>query len=123
MTHTQIPPKSNYVPKQYIPRSYLTTKPQVQPAAPPSINKSISSFVYSSFLQSIGFGVGSIIVGENVVPKLSTASTRVVPIVDNINSDRCKQYYTDYQECIYSGQDCDLLYERYIRCITEAYYK
>lgn len=98
-------------------------KPRIYPTVPQSKYKSISSFLHNNIVQCIGFGTCAIVVSKNILKVAAgapTASTIVIPIVDNENTDRCKQYYNDYQECIYSGQDCDLLYERYIRCITEA---
>ena len=105
---------------------------------PPPTRSNIGGLLYGSFMQGIGLGAGSSIghkivdsmVGSaTIVSKPDNSITReassksVVPIDNGSSSgDPCKQFYDDYQECIYSGQDCDILYERYVRCVTEAHH-
>lgn len=134
-TSTKPSPKQYHTPKS----NQIYPSPPVPSSIhpPPPTRSNIGSLLYGSFMQGIGLGAGSSI-GHKIVDSMvgsgtaivskpdssitKEASSKSVVHIDNGSGDPCKQFYDDYQECIYSGQECDILYERYVRCVTEAHH-
>ena len=105
-----------------------------------------SSSLFSSIIQGFGFGSGSslgnkavnAITARDGVEHISvrTPSSKIKPekqdinySLDNIESNhqknpyecKCGEHLQEYQECINSGQECDILYDRYIQCIERSF--